>query len=177
VRTSHSRCNKKFLAVSAAWLGRGPLLAFAALCPPCANKVSLCYRPRLATQARASCPSLTRADLGCYGFSLVDRGARAHRAAERIAASRSAQRSSASSIPTLSRRSEGGRCPCPGTAARRSIVDSTAPRLVAWRMSLTFRQTPSATSAPPRRSNEMMVPKPLSTRLVVACVGWEGKPG
>jgi len=100
-----------------------------------------------------------------------------HGAAEHIAESRSTQRSSASSIPTLSRRSEGGRCPCPGIAALRSIVDSTAPRLVAWRMSLTFRQAPSANSAPPSSSNEMMVPKPLRTRLAVACVGCEGKPG
>ena len=100
-----------------------------------------------------------------------------HGAAERMAESRSTQRSSASSIPTLSRRSEGGRCPCPGTADLRSMVDSTAPRLVAWRMSLTFRQTLSANSAPPSRSNEMMVPKPLSTRFAVACVGWDSKPG
>ena len=47
------------------------------------------------------------------------------------ARSRSAQRSSTASMPTLKRRREGGRCSCPGTLARRSMVDSTAPRLVA----------------------------------------------
>ena len=51
--------------------------------------------------------------------------------ATRSAWLRSVQRSSTASIPTLNRRSGGGRCPCPGTLARRSIVDSTAPRLVA----------------------------------------------
>jgi len=30
----------------------------------------------------------------------------------------------------LNRSSDGGRCSCPGTLARRSLVDSTAPRLV-----------------------------------------------
>lgn len=61
-----------------------------------------------------------------------------HGAAARIAESRSVHRSSAFSMPTLSRSSDGGRCPWPGIPARRSIVDSTAPRLVAWRMSLTL---------------------------------------
>ena len=59
------------------------------------------------------------------------KSARRHGAAERIAESRSDQRSSASSMPTLSRINEGGRCSWPGMPARRSIVDSTAPRLVA----------------------------------------------
>lgn len=49
----------------------------------------------------------------------------------RSARSRSVQRSSTASIPTLSRNSVGGRCSCPGMLARRSMVDSTAPRLVA----------------------------------------------
>ena len=49
----------------------------------------------------------------------------------RSAPSRSFQRSSTASIPTLSRSSVGGRCSCPRMAARRSIVDSTAPKLVA----------------------------------------------
>ena len=43
--------------------------------------------------------------------------------AEHIAESSSAQRSSSSSIPTLSRRSEGGRCSWPGIAALRWIVE------------------------------------------------------
>ena len=44
---------------------------------------------------------------------------------------RSRQRSSGCSQPTLSRRRPGGRWSWPGMAARRSMVDSTPPRLVA----------------------------------------------
>ena len=65
----------------------------------------------------------------------------------RSARSRSAQRSSTASIPTLSRSSAGGRCSCPGMLARRSMVDSTAPRLVACWMSCSSAHTASAASA------------------------------
>src|ERR1700694_5144029 len=86
----------------------------------------------------------------------------------RNARSRSVQRTSTPSIPTLSRSRDGGRFSCPGTLARRSMVDSTAPRLVACWMSCTPAHTASAAEAPPRTSNEIIVPKPLSWRRAAA---------
>ena len=47
-----------------------------------------------------------------------------------------------------------------GMAARRSIVDSTAPRLVACWIRRRFAHTASAAAASPRTSNEMIVPYP-----------------
>jgi hypothetical protein len=83
---------------------------------------------------------------------------------QRIAPCRSHQRSSASSMPTLSRSSPGDKCCCPAIAARRSVVESTEPRLAACLINFTLWQTESGTSAPPRKSNESMLPNPLSTR-------------
>src|SRR5439155_18586153 len=60
------------------------------------------------------------------------------------------------------------RCSCPGMLARRSMVDSTAPRLVACWMSCSPAHTASAAEAPPRTSNEIIVPKPLSWRRAAA---------
>ncbi len=95
----------------------------------------------------------------------------------RIARSKSVQRSSTASMPTLSRSSAGGRCSCPGMLARRSMVDSTAPRLVACWISCSLAQTASAARASPRTSNEIIVPKPLSWRRAASWVGWLVKPG
>ena len=44
LRMSHP-CNKRFPAASAVSLRLRPLAVFAAICPPCANKVSLCFLP------------------------------------------------------------------------------------------------------------------------------------
>jgi len=52
----------------------------------------------------------------------------------------------------------------PGMLARRSMVDSTAPRLVACWMRWQSGAHASAAAASPRTSNEIIVPKPLSWR-------------
>jgi hypothetical protein len=46
--------------------------------------------------------------------------------------------------------------------ARRSMVDSTAAKLVACWVSCGLAHTASAAEASPHMSNEMIVPKPLS---------------
>jgi len=76
-------------------------------------------------------------------FRVARHWAKCHRSAR----SRSAQRSPTFSIPTLSRSRAGGRCSCPGMLARRSMVDSTEPKLVACWMSSTPAHTASAAAA------------------------------
>jgi hypothetical protein len=48
--------------------------------------------------------------------------------------------------------------------ARRSMVDSTAPRLMACWISSSLAHTASAAVASPRTSNETIIPKPLGWR-------------
>ena len=75
------------------------------------------------------------------------------------AASRSRQRSSTFSQPTLSRINPAGMCSWPGWALRRSIEVSTPPRLVACRIRRVARQARSAAVAS-ASSKLTIVPKP-----------------
>ena len=75
------------------------------------------------------------------------------------ACSRSAQRSSTSSQPTLMRIRPSGMCSWPGWALRRSIVVSTPPRLVACQMILVAAQARS-TVASSASSKLTTAPKP-----------------
>ena len=93
------------------------------------------------------------------------------------AASRSSQRSSTCSIPTLSRSRPGGTSSCPASFARRSMVDSTPPRLVALTTIRTAAHTASAATAPPATSNDSIAPNPSICAAARWCPGSSGSPG
>ncbi len=65
-------------------------------------------------------------------------------------------------------RSVGGRCSWHGMLACRSMVDWTAPRMVACWMSCNPAHTASAAGRRRARRNEMIVPKPLSWRCTAS---------
>ncbi len=82
-------------------------------------------------------------------------------AQRRRAWSRSAHRSSTSSMPTESRSSSSGTAGgSAGCRRRRSIWDSTPPRLVEWVHSRVAAATCSAPSAPPGTSIDTIAPNP-----------------
>src|SRR6185369_14477624 len=102
------------------------------------------------------------------------------------ASSRSASRSIAASMPTLSRKKPSG---MPISALWADVMwvcdvnlgsetsESTPPRLGAWRNTLSLRTTRSAAFAPPASSIAIIPPNPSSISFATAWSGCDARPG